>query len=539
MLNQITGSLELAKFSTLEDERIRSFVASIPRTLLDAVDLVRAQSKPVDGSTLTNRMALAGVASKFHSDAYTQTDAVAESISALSDPETVVLVSTHQPNLFAYGGVFKKIVLLESLAGAVRAASENKKVVNLFLIVDHDFMDETWVRLAQLPSIDHAGGICELRLRIKESQRWLMVSNAPIPDRFIIARWKSEIKSWIRGNAESKEERDNCMQRFTEMWQEFERAYGAARSYSDLNSFFMSRIVNGGWGYGTVFVRLSDLSAVFSRGYRWLLENHTTYSRALKDAEQKMMRNGIDTGVSGSSHLFAPVWAHCSCGGKASAKIERHASSSLLSGTCLRCFKEIVLDATSAETLRDTISPRAIPIPILLSRELGVACYASGTGGLGYMVDYSVVSDALGVHIPTVALWFSRDKYHGIGQRKALTASSGEIENVCSTEESDREQHRALEKQIRSFLAERKARSLKAEPDANFLSQLLALKERQREIRARVSLAEKVRGATNVSPCFIDYAVNFGIKGAERFWAHHLLARGHLMEDIRPVPAVA
>ena len=41
----------------------------------------------------------------------------------------------------------------------------NKKIVNLFLIVDHDFMDG-WIRLALLPSVKHSLGRLELRLPV-------------------------------------------------------------------------------------------------------------------------------------------------------------------------------------------------------------------------------------------------------------------------------------------------------------------------------------------------------------------------------------
>ena len=46
----------------------------------------------------------------------------------------------------------------------------NKKIVNLFLIVDHDFMDG-WIRLALLPSVKHSLGRLELRLPVKHLLR--------------------------------------------------------------------------------------------------------------------------------------------------------------------------------------------------------------------------------------------------------------------------------------------------------------------------------------------------------------------------------
>ena len=46
------------------------------------------------------------------------------------------------------------------------------------------------------------------------------------------------------------------------------------------------------------------------------------------------------------------------------------------------------LELLKEEHVLRQLSPRAIPILLLLSRDLGVTCYASGTGG---SMDYTVV----------------------------------------------------------------------------------------------------------------------------------------------------
>jgi hypothetical protein len=106
------------------------------------------------------------------------TPSVSKTLNFLSDPETEILISLHQPNLFAYGGIFKKIVFLETLKDNISKCIVNKKIVNLFVIVDHDFMDETWMRLAQLPSPMNASGILELRMPMYNSKRWTLSAMA-------------------------------------------------------------------------------------------------------------------------------------------------------------------------------------------------------------------------------------------------------------------------------------------------------------------------------------------------------------------------
>jgi hypothetical protein len=538
MLNQsAAGPEELARFSSVDNDVIRSFIGSIPSSFSDAVEKISRTQTTIDERVLKNRIMLSDMAARFHGSANTLTHEVANAISSLSDPETLILVSTHQPNLFAYGGVFKKIVLLESIKQVLASAHPPKKVVNLFLIVDHDFMDETWLRLAQLPSVNHSAGILELRLNLHESQRWKLVCNSPLPEKTSLIRWKSEIRAWIKSNTDQGEERKACLEKFMDMWREYEFAYSRARNYADLNSFFMSRIANKNWKYSTVFVRLSELSRTFIDGFRFLLSNHDLYSQALKNAEQLLLRRGIDTGVSSSSHLYAPVWAHCSCGSKAPVRVIANSTKVLLQGLCISCKKEIALDLgpqsqMQLEEVANYISPRAIPIPILFARELQVACYASGTGGLGYLVDFSVVSNRLNVPPPVIVLWSSKDKYLGIGQRKALSLLPNNVEMNKSTIEASRMKHLDLERAIRSLLSKRIVASEKKEVDQDLLAELFRLKQQQRMIRRDISVLEKASNASSISPCFVDYAVNFGIEGVESLWRSHLFENGDLGRPI-------
>ena len=60
------------------------------------------------------------------------------------------------------------------------------------------------------------------------------------------------------------------------------------------------------------------------------------------------------------------------------------------------------------------------------------------------------------------------------------------------------------------------------------MSQLFELKEAQRKIRQQKSMAEKIRNAISLSPCFIDYAVNFGMARTEQAWRDHLSKDGGL-----------
>ncbi|HEY3094632.1 MAG TPA: hypothetical protein VGJ42_02615 [Nitrososphaera sp.] len=66
------------------------------------------------------------------------------------------------------------------------------------------------------------------------------------------------------------------------------------------------------------------------------------------------------------------------------------------------------------------------------------------------------------------------------------------------------------------------------EPVDDLLSRLFELKEEQRRIWQQISKVEKMRNAVNLSPCFIDYAVNFGMARTEQAWRNHLINDGSL-----------
>lgn len=523
-----------AKFNKINDPLISKFTTSIPERFTGAADHIIGSPRVLTTDfVLQNRRMLKSFIKKFHLEAGTISNNIEDNIMLLDDPSTIILVSTHQPNLFAYGGVFKKIVLLEALKNFVQTLDKRKKIVNLFLIIDHDFVDELWVRLAQLPSMQHSSGIMELRLPVSESQRWKMVCNIPRPRQAIITGWKHQIRSWINKSTIDSDKKLK-ISNLEQFWQHVESSYSKSKSYADLNSFIMSRIVNETWNYSTLFVRLTEIPTVFENGFAYLISNFETYSKALRNAENLFIKYDIDTRVSAASHLQAPVWIHCKCGSKASAKIKRKAEETVLFGPCISCKTEIELNLGKSNNLDlrsyiHSFSPRAIPIPLLLSRDLDVSCYVSGTGGIGYLVDGTLISKKLGLDLPTVLVWPSKDRYNGIGQAQALALMKNtNIGDINAHLRMLARQSSEYEAKIRPLLLERSEKIRNGQPINELLTRLFTLKKEQRNIRQQISIAEKIRNAINLSPCIIDYAINFGIEKIEQKWRSHLLNKADL-----------
>ncbi|MFL6472822.1 MAG: hypothetical protein ACJ71H_18475, partial [Nitrososphaeraceae archaeon] len=152
------------KYERVNNPIVSEFISSIPTSFVDIVNnmlhMYASPSSYTNDFILNNRIKLQKFIRKFHLDADTMSVGVSNKITLLSDPRTKLLVSIHQPNLFAYSGVFKKIVLLQAVKDLIEKQKEekspSKKIVNFFLIVDHDFIEDMWIRIAQLPSVKHS-----------------------------------------------------------------------------------------------------------------------------------------------------------------------------------------------------------------------------------------------------------------------------------------------------------------------------------------------------------------------------------------------
>jgi hypothetical protein len=511
---------------------------------------------------LTNRLMMIEPIRKFHSDAGTRSKNTDNRINDLSDPTTKILVATHQPNLFSYGGVFKKIVLLQTMKELLLDLHDSVKIINLFLIIDHDFADENWIRVAQLPNIRSTDGIMQLRLPVNKSMRWHMVCNMPLPNRTVLDYWKNQLFSWIRKSflfqqdakrvsvplPYDKEKKINSLEKAKStlisnleiFWDLVEESYSNANSYSDFNSFLMSKIVNGLWQYDTLFVKLTDLTKVFRRGYGNLLRNYDIYSGILREAEQVFLKKRIPSGVSSSSYLQSPLWLHCKCGSKSASRITNRQSHKegvelVLEGNCMGCKKYLKADllvdrggeiiSPDPHTVTE-LSPRSIPIVLLLCSELGISSYASGTDGMRYIMFGSKLFKQFSPNnIPLFMLWPSRDTYHGFAQSEALSSvqqrNSNDLEENLKRLKEKEEAYRSL---IEPVLQKRNRRLNQSQSEKEeILAVLFSLKKDQRNTRSQYKLARKTKNTLNLRPCIIDYAVNFGLCNTETQWRQNLL----------------
>ena len=518
--------LELEK---IHDPIINQFISSIPLDLSAAAYRL-TKNFHLDDLIIKNRATLKRKSFNFHNEAQTVTESVRVGLDMLSGDDTILLVAIHQPNLFAYGGVFKKFLLLNELKSAIYKLNPKRKVVTMFLIVDHDFIDDHWTKVAQLPSARSYDGILEIRFPVKMKKRWQMTHKNSPPTLSMLNFWKHQIRNWIKDTTRAIGiDSGTYLGNLNSFWKFVDKSAGTAKSYADFNSFLISNIVNISWGHNTLFARLSEIPEVFLSGMNSLIKNFEQYSICLKETESVFKTSRIATGMSPNAYLFAPIWLHCICGSKASGIIKMEDANFICWGSCISCKRDIT---TNLGTLNDQhfvdklfqISPRAIPILLLLSMDLGCSGIVIGTGGsLRYTIVASRTFDRFKIRMPLPIIWASDDQYQGIPQREALLLSKKTQIQSINQLKALKNEDSLEESSIVPLIRERNDRFKRNLSIDSILQDIQKLKQKQRTKRESIRMTTRSLNMLNMKPCIIDYAVNFGIENIGPLWSKKLV----------------
>ena len=144
-------------------------------------------------------------------------------------------------------------------------------------------------------------------------------------------------------------------------------------------------------------------------------------------------------------------------------------------------------------------------------------------------MDANMISKHVGIRWPLTLVWGSKDVYHGMAQNQALEAIHME-----ETQEAERRlqelqsRNNEYASKIRDLVIKRTEIAKSNGPLSRTLEELFQLKEEQRKIRREIELVDKATRILNLSPCILDYAVNFGMVETEKQWRLHLLENGDL-----------
>jgi hypothetical protein len=509
---------------------------------------------------------LSGFVEVFHKDCGTLTPSVQRRIEDLRDGVGLVLMTAHQPNFFAYSGVFRKATLNFVLAKRLEELLK-VPVVSFFGIADQDFTDDRWVRSCQLPAVQRSGGILSIDVRLPEK---LMLNRVAKPSSDVLNGWRGEIEKWLDDAVRSVEGLCKVLgfpevystssvsilrENFASFWSVVEGCYGCSENYSDFNAFVMSKIVNDVWGYDTLFSRFSECQQVFVEEFNFLLSHFKEYSRLLKEAQQIPCSEGIGAGVSDQEPWLAPFWYHCDCGSKVKLFLVEENGALFGRGSCVGCGEQYELEfgANNDPDISDIacrISARAIHMALVFFNGLMPSCYVGGVGGIRYLMEAEHVAKGLGIPFPPVAVWRPRDKYLGVGQMEAVL----ELKRICSDlgardlstakgllESRIREIRERLDelevskKRIAEELSEHPSdRELKEEVKKVSMSQTKIIRSSNLSVISHeLKILENFSTVLDLIPSMIDYAVNVGLKETSDQWIRYLGEDGSLSSDVR------
>ena len=151
-------------------------------------------------------------------------------------------------------------------------------------------------------------------------------------------------------------------------------------------------------------------------------------------------------------------------------------------------------------------------------------------------MDASIISKHLGIMWPLTLVWASKDVYPGVAQDYAMSVirlDTLEAERRLQELDSINNQYA---RKIYDLIAKRKELVNANRSPHIVLEALFQLKEEQRRNRKEIETITKATKMLNLSPCIIDYAVNFGMVDTEKQWSWHLLENGDLTAPVHFSP---
>ncbi len=143
-------------------------------------------------------------------------------------------------------------------------------------------------------------------------------------------------------------------------------------------------------------------------------------------------------------------------------------------------------------------------------------------------MDANAISKHLGIRWPLTIIWGSKDVYQGIAQNQALRSIDMEITEAQKRLQELNSRNNEYEIKITNLVAKRNELAKAHSSLHDTLKDLFQLKEEQRRIRREIKIITKANQILDLSPCILDYAINFGMVDTERHWSRSLLTNGIL-----------
>ena|GEM_PF-5181766 len=502
--------------SEKEDNSLEALTGPIASDLKETLEIASKTylCLDIDNHTLDNRRKIAEISEKFHKDSNTLTQNVKESIKSLKDKNTLVIETAHQPTLFPYSGTMVKPVLAHVIADALR--EQGFSVVEVFGILDRDNLKDGWHRRAHLPDMASKDGALVIRIDTKLREHGF--NAAPPPTVGEITKWKDSLVNWVKQNrkAVNKLLNENSNQiidsdkekvlfsRIKEIFELCNEIQPNALSYGSFNSLFLTNVINGYWGYPTLFIPYSSSIHVFKEEIGSLIKEGGFYVDS-HNKHRKAIKEHIEIDFKELSHDHLPFWYVCECG----IKIRLLKIDGFFEGECKDCDKKLKLNIDELGEYVERLSPHSISRHLIFFEGLKPSIYVSGWGAMPFTLASRGISDDIGFYHPPVIPLRINEKYNGIGQLRPLYELKRRDMSIS---------------EIRPLIKDLTMKSDKLKQEEEF--------QEYKNIKKEIRDLESIRNSLNTYPSILDYWISFGIKETRDNWEEFILGKNFFYERV-------
>jgi hypothetical protein len=458
------------------------------------------------------------------------------------DPSNVILLmSAHQPNLFPYSGVTRKIALMVALRKIIENMFQDKKelkdTVCLFGIADHDFVHNKWIRSAELPAPLRREGILRYNIKIPEKDIMLPANKIRKPPPDTIDSWKTLTRNWLAENLtiaekylkryspdkESDSIKPKLEKNEEEFWSLADRAYSASETIAEFNSILLYLASLEIFEEPILFANFSECFTILHDEYSWFMDCEGIFSEVIKNNEVKLKSAGFDSGLAEDIADVFPLWLKCDCG----SKYRLVNNSGTIVGRCKRCGSVV---SYTVQELKELIQrgshlfePRSIAMPIAFTKAFDISCYIGGIGGLGYLAHSRKISNRLRSPLPPTPFWYVDDTFIS-------------LELLCAAYEV-----RRLAKQYSVAFSMREdylSPPLLEDACSNIISAIdsgtgMRAMRKNPEVQRDKQMLENIKTSLKTKGCLIDNAINIGMRSNFKQWIVFLLNDGRLQIPVQ------
>lgn len=418
-LLELFNSQEQA-ISPRHSEFVSDFVSQ-PKLLADRAYHYALELGQVKSETSIAWRALRSLAKNFHEEAGTYTDEVKQ-ICDFSDEGIPIIRLAHQPNIFPYLGVIVQFFLMDNVAVSIEKRHRTK-VAQIYLIVNYDVAEDVRFRTAHYPDANRKDGVLDLSSKIPGEFFHKPMFAVPKPSEPLVVSWFQSIRSAISQElvflrrAGLREKKTNILYERLQMLEELTwSAHSRATSFADFNSYFLSQVINSGFGLPTLFVRGNELQALYKNSYEFFINN----LRRLREAENQAIEAIASAGISlkyQKHELRFPIWYFCDmCSSRVTMT---YATESKVWGECTDCGRNYEFNLDNPSGLLAHLASLAPSVLIDdISDALGLrACGGvSYVGGAEHILVSNIVCRMLGIKMFPQIVWRPRTAVLGTAE---------------------------------------------------------------------------------------------------------------------------